>query len=157
MMRVYVAGASKELPLVQSLQNQLRSHGVHVTHDWTADVLAAKLAGKVTDSDLSHAEAYTAAEEDLRGVATAHFVWLVAPADNSTSIGGWVELGYALGRGVPVVTSWARRDSIFAALVAKQCAVHTEAVAWLLEQREACSVDGKWDEMRYAEEWRHTC
>lgn len=89
---VYVAGASKELDRCTRWIQALKQEGIHVTYDWTEAV--AKFGSFGTT--LKDYEKRAFARADLRGVQEASLLWLLAPASTSTSVGAWIELGYAL-------------------------------------------------------------
>jgi hypothetical protein len=90
--RIYVAGASAQIELIERYLSCLRAAGWTITVDWCA---AVRRAGNVASPD-DPAVRRAAATEDLKGVATADVIWLVQPEGSSTSTGAWVELGYAL-------------------------------------------------------------
>jgi nucleoside 2-deoxyribosyltransferase len=107
-LKVYVAGASAERhtrarPAIQAL----RAAGVQVTHDWTFDPgFSAPRATRQMGRD--------AALRDLAGVGAADVLLFLSP--RVPSRGAWVELGYALARGIDVVVAELCED-IFASLV----------------------------------------
>lgn len=89
---VYVAGASKKLERAKHWMDELEKTGIRVTHDWTKAVEKYGSCG----AELSLAEKWFFARADLRGIDEAHVVWLLAPPVEATSIGMWIEFGYAL-------------------------------------------------------------
>lgn len=107
-MKVYVAGASAErLTRARPAILALRAGGVRVTHDWTFD--PGFEAPRVT-----RRMGVDAALRDLAGVATADVLLFLSP--RLPTRGAWVELGYALARGLDVVVAEPCED-IFASLV----------------------------------------
>jgi hypothetical protein len=139
--KIYVAGASSEMPLIETLMRRLREAGHTITHDWTFDV---RNAGSASPDDAVVRK--TAARKDLRGVAESEVTWLVKPAETSTSTGAWVELGYGIGlkdaaavHGIEfhdafpmLVASGGTKKCIFADLVDREFEEHEEALAFIL-------------------------
>lgn len=89
---VYVAGASKEFDRAKRWIDELEKTGIRVTYDWTKAVEKYGSCG----SALTKSEKWFFARGDLRGIDEATFVWLLAPPVEATSIGMWIEFGYAL-------------------------------------------------------------
>jgi hypothetical protein len=124
-LRVYVAGSSGELERVESVIATLRSApGIHILHDWTKAVRAARAAGFDSDAALSDQDAKSHALIDLDAVRGAQVFLLLAPA--SPSFGAGVEFGVALERmrrsflGVEtIVCGPAARASIFTRLASE--------------------------------------
>lgn len=134
MKRIYVAGASKEVDMIEGFIAQLKAKGWHITHDWCAEIRALRTfmgVDKVLDADLSEDHRRKAAFADLEGVKTCDTLWLVYPKE-SVSRGCFVELGYALGMGVDIrpgiIVSGDDKKSIFTALADKHYATHLEAL-----------------------------
>lgn len=137
MIRCYVIGASAELERAERVIAALRERGVEITHNWCADVRAARAAGHASDADLPLAEAREHAQRDLHGVERAEVVLLLSPA--APSFGAGVEWGYALRHhattGRFVVAGGPR--SIFAALGDVFFERDEDAVAWVAGLRTA--------------------
>ena len=141
-MKIYVAGASAQIDLVEGFIAALKKHSHTITFDWTVVV---RRAGSASPDDLDVRRA--AAESDLRGVERSDLMWLVQPDEASTSTGAWVELGYAhalkdlRGRSVGVraaappvlVVSGASKKCIFSDLADHRFASHDDALAFILE------------------------
>lgn len=89
---VYVAGASKELERCKRWIAELEKTGIRVTTDWTKPVEKYGSAGL----ELSQPEKWFFARGNLRGIDEATLVWLLAPPLEATSVGMWIEFGYAL-------------------------------------------------------------
>ncbi len=128
---LYLAGASKELPLCETLRDRLTAAGHTVTRNWMADVRANEHR---PDSDISKAERAAFARADLEGVAACNVFWLVTP--EGSSIGAWVELGYALRRAEeskfnPVIVVSGPWRSIFGDLADYAFATHEDAFTFL--------------------------
>lgn len=108
---VYIAASSREVERVQAAQRAVAERGWDLTLDWLSPMLENIAAGRL-DSSLSDAEAAQYAVDDLMAIDSADVVWFLCPGQPTK--GAYVELGYALGRGIPVVCSGAR-SSIFEA------------------------------------------
>jgi|SRR5277367_1191356 len=91
--RIYVAGASAQIELIEHYMKALRAADWTITFDWTVPV---REVGDASPDD--PAIRRSAALADLNGVGTAGVLWLVQPDPTSTSTGSWVELGAALTR-----------------------------------------------------------
>lgn len=108
-LRIYVAGASAEVDMVAGYIGRLRNAGAVITHDWTPSVRGSCGAA---DVDMSAGLRMSLVSGDLAGIAAADVMWLLVP--EATTIGAWVELGYARGLGIPVHVSGPRsRCTIF--------------------------------------------
>ena len=137
--RIYLAGASKEIALCEGYRDRLKAAGHEITEDWMVAIRGAVAA----DSVLPKEERARCARMDLAGVSLADIFWLVVP--EGTSLGVWVELGYALafkkqyrysgGLGVeePLVVVSGPWRSIFQDLADRTFATHEEAFAFLTE------------------------
>jgi hypothetical protein len=97
--KVYVAGSSKEIERAERVIAALRARGVEVSHDWTATI--RRLGGSYTPDDAALLPELRADIED--GVFGAAFVLVLAPS--TPSIGMWVELGAAWAVSLPIVTA----------------------------------------------------
>lgn len=127
-MKIYVAGASKEIDRIEGFMARLRAAGHVITLDWTVEVRSAG-SGSPDDDELRKA----CARADLLGVEACDVFWIVKPDEGSTSTGAWVELGHALAfGGKTTVASGTSRKCIFADLVDHDFDDHEEALAFLL-------------------------
>lgn len=89
-MRVYVAGASREMDRCAAAMALVRELGGTITCDWVEAIRAHGPANEgMTDEDRR-----SFATEDLKGVSDADVLWLLAP--EGASAGAWTELGFAL-------------------------------------------------------------
>lgn len=132
MTAIYLAGASKELSLCETLRDRLTAAGHRVTRNWMADVRAN---AHRTDADISRDERRAFARADLDGVAACNVFWLVTP--EGSSLGSWVELGYALRRAdesqfplEPVIVVSGPWRSIFGDLADYSFATHEEVLTF---------------------------
>ena len=90
LMKIYVAGASKEIDMVERYIRILRDTGHVITVDWCAEI---RKVGDANPRDLPREENAKFAEDDLSGVRQADLFWLLIPQSNSA--GCWIEFGYA--------------------------------------------------------------
>lgn len=107
MNRVYVASRWADGPdLVRLVVDRLESAGWACTHKWWTETPSEHVAGWAANAD-----------RDLRGVAAADLVVVLAMRGREGT-GMWMEMGYALGLGKPVLL-WvpeAHRDFLRPAL-----------------------------------------
>lgn len=96
-MNIYLGGPSAYAQAIESLGDLLPRYGVYCTHPWWREVQAAEADGVEPNSATLPA---TVAASCLEGVAVADVVVAVVA---SKGVGVWVELGYALALGKPVV------------------------------------------------------
>src|ERR1700687_3221879 len=94
-MKIYVAGASREVETSVKYITKLKEMGFEITHDWTEEVLDYKKRG-ITDKELTNEEKYKFAKLDIQGIIDADIVWVILP-ENPVGVGYWIELGAALG------------------------------------------------------------
>lgn len=108
-LHVYVAGAwLEQATRAKVVIRALRSKGARITHDWTLPddhPTLATLAEKMEKSEygLSTVVRRGYALADLRGVREADLVYLAVPGYEGRGAGCFVETGYALALGKPVV------------------------------------------------------
>lgn len=110
-MKVYVAASSLQLDRAQAAMEWLRAAGHEVTHDWPA-IIAAR--GGANPDDATQDDRWDWAIDDLAGVKSADVLWLLVPYKEGA--GAFVELGYALAIGKPVICSGLYMRSIFTAM-----------------------------------------
>ena len=97
-MKIYVAGSSRELDRAEKMIASAVARGHTITFDWTIDMRAGP-----SDADLDAHEARRYANMDLDAIEIADGLIFLSPTTQTK--GAWVELGYAYGRGKPVVVS----------------------------------------------------
>lgn len=104
-MRIYVAGPSAIEPACHKLIQALVAAGVTITHDWTAEIRAHVAKHETTSCrTLDEPEKTRIAITDIAAVKSAEMVVLVYD-DEVKMLGSWVELGAALGLGIPVLVA----------------------------------------------------
>jgi|SRR5208337_1500439 len=130
-MKIYVAGASKELNMLASYVKKLREIGFTITHDWTADMLQDIANGHESDKSLPQETKLKYARLDYEGIQACDTIWMLVPENYSN--GAWIELGMAIALEKHVVMSGSWQKSIFSELVSKRFETHEQAYLWLLE------------------------
>lgn len=110
-MRVYVAGSSRQLGRVRAAMERLKAAGHTVVHDWPTIIEAQ---GEANPADATQDERWDWAIDDLAGVKAADCLWFLVPAEEGA--GAFVELGYALAIGKPVICSGTYQRSIFTSM-----------------------------------------
>ena len=124
---VYVAGSSAEWETVSGCVEGLKKAGILVTHDWTQQVRVARAEDK-SNKDYPPSYRKTLAWDDLQGVLSARFLWLVTP--KGSTIGAWVELGAAMASGKTIVVSGDASSCIFGSLADFHFDTHEEALGF---------------------------
>lgn len=136
-MKVYIAGASAELDLIEFYRDRVVEVGHTISLDWAHEVRAHD--GEGNPRDMPHYERNRIARTDLvEGVEQAQVLWLLVP--EKPSIGCWVELGYALGiecsvGRLTILISGDTSKSIFTAMADHLFPLHADALAWLKAKR----------------------
>ena len=131
-MTVYVAGASADLARARAAMAWVRGQGWQVTHDWVPSIEESVASG-VRDADMDVVDQRVHARADLSGVAKARVLWALVPIRGVSTIGMWVEMGYAMGRGVWVVASGLTASHyLFTSLADFRCLDDNQAKAHLL-------------------------
>ena len=90
-MRIYIAGASKELDRVKSAYAIARELGFELTYDWVAEVEAHN---GVTNEGLDDGERRRLSTKEVYAVVLADVFWLLCP--QGVGVGAFVELGVAV-------------------------------------------------------------
>lgn len=128
---LYIAGASKEIALIDGYVADMRRAGFLIAHDWCAVVRAVGSANDVVS--MKHSEMVRHAQCDLHAVRTCDIFWLIYP--EAPSVGCWVELGAALAtkRQPTTIISGNRGESIFTSLVDHAYETHAEAAKALVD------------------------
>jgi hypothetical protein len=122
-MKIYLAGASKELDTCKHYIERLKLLGHTITHDWTKEVEAN---GDANPKDVALGDMIKWSHDDLSGVKKSDIVWLLIPENNSA--GCWIEYGFALGIHKRVVISGNWKKSIFSALAYERFPNHELAL-----------------------------
>jgi len=132
-MRIYVAGSSQEVDLVEGSQRRLIDAGHTITHDWCA--VLRKLASPNAIGSPRHQRAKLA-YDDLRGAVAGDVFWLRMTSPGvKPSFGSGVELGYTLGSANQrprIIVSGDDDRSIFTALASENYKDHEEAFQSIL-------------------------
>lgn len=133
LMRVYVAGSSRELDRAAEAMAALRAMGVIVTSTWVENIRELGRGGNPRDATIDEKKAW--ASGCLRGVRDSGVLWLLMPV--TPTAGCWVELGFAMG--LPgekrfVVSGIDQWRSIFTAYADVSFETDGEAVTWFKER-----------------------
>lgn len=122
--KIYIAGSSREVPLIQNFMKIVREYGYEISHDWTQQDWAKK------HSDV---ELTIKALADETAVRASDILWYVVPAEASgKSEGSAFELGVARGLGKVILVSGAiQQAQIFPRLPKLRFALHAEALECL--------------------------
>jgi hypothetical protein len=128
---IYIAGSSKERPLIQNLMAEVRGFGYRITHDWTKHEGFDLPDREVTDELLT-----AAAVTDYAAVEAAAVLWYVTPAvDSGLSEGSHAELGAARAWKKPIIVSgYLSRGRIFPRDAHHRLASHEEALELLRDR-----------------------
>ena len=124
--KIYVAGSSNEIPIIQGLMKTVQEYGYQITYDWSR----SDLWNHPDPSD----EALTGcAQVDEDAVRSADILWYVTPAEASgKSEGSHFELGVARGLGKAILVSGPLgRHRIFPRLTQFRFTLHAEALECL--------------------------
>lgn len=127
MLRVYVAGASKELDRARVAMDVIRERGMEVTSTWVEKI---REAGRANEG-LSPRVAFEAALGCFREVSAADALLILVKPDGA-SVGAYVEVGIALAQGKPIVVSDVKSDrSVFWAMTDRVFAGDAKAIDYL--------------------------
>lgn len=125
MLKVYVAAGSSDAARAADIIKRLRAAGVHVTYDWTADVLKEGSA----QANLLPRDPRIALAE-IRGVGEAEVVWFLVPRIGSSGAG--FELGYAYGIGKVLICSGPDRERFYFGVILNEYETDDAALDWLI-------------------------
>ena len=89
--RIYVAGASADIDIIETWMRRLEEADFDITFDWTKQV---RTVGAANPRDASYEDRLQWVTPNRNGVLQAEFFWLLMPV-NSPSIGCWIEYGMA--------------------------------------------------------------
>ena len=111
-LRIYLAGASRELDRVLPMVERLERSGLVVLHSRWWDAVQAHGVGN--DHALTREQQAGYADADLEGVRDAELVWVLWP--EARSVGAALEYGFALASCIhTVVTGPTAHECIFTA------------------------------------------
>lgn len=140
-MKIYVAGASREVNDIVPFITALRQAGHEITFDWTREVLEYQRTATSTKTPLTTEKRLECALADANGVLDCDLLWVCCPQPESHSVGCWTELGIAIGasgcgrtKQVVVSGQWRRSphtEYIFTELSHPQFDTHEEALSYL--------------------------
>lgn len=110
-MRIYVAGRTKNIDEVHTIQEVVMERGHQITHDWTDPSV-----GEVRDDWVGDpVRAREVATLDFLGVTQADGIILCGYGcgEGEGGLGCFIEAGLALASGVPMVVLGPMRESVF--------------------------------------------
>lgn len=107
-LRVYVAGSFSDRKRIETITTELTSLGFEPTNTWQRENGESLLE---------------CAQRDLRGIDRAD-VMLVMADRPSTTGGYWVEIGYALGTGMPIIVVTPPYSNVFLSLPEVRTTLH---------------------------------
>jgi hypothetical protein len=111
--RVYVAASALEIDRAEQAIADLERRDIAVTSTWTINV---RNVGASNPREASNYDRARWASTCLDEVRHSDLLWFLVPAMGAPTRGAWVELGYAIARGMTIVLSGDTRQSIFSAL-----------------------------------------
>lgn len=130
-MRVYIAGASAEIDLVERTIAAVRAAGHTVTLDWPAEI--RRHGGVANGPGLTLSQQRSAVGACEAGIVGAEAFWLLVP--KAPSAGCWAELGAAIRERVDmIIASGDTQRSIFCARADLRFSTHDLALEWLVKR-----------------------
>lgn len=108
-MKVYVAGSTRDLDRVRSVQNLARSLNHEITFDWTGSEGEIRIDGSW---DVAHETGSRVAQTEIAACLSADLTILLFPP-NGGGLGCWIEMGASLASGSQVWVVSPGRDSVF--------------------------------------------
>lgn len=94
-MKVYVAGASSDIERAEAVMAKLREHGIEVTSTWPEVI---RKVGGANPPQMVQLERKKVSVQDLLEVEQAHVLLVLQPSLGKTTIGAYVEMGFAFSR-----------------------------------------------------------
>lgn len=112
---VYIGGSSSELERHDSVAfNLSKVEGIRITSNWAKHV---KNNGGGNPRGMKKSDQFVYAYSDLYEVSQADWLLLLMPAPGIVSAGAFLEMGFALARGINVCVSGIGQDaSIFTSM-----------------------------------------
>ena len=128
-LRIYVAGASKDMERAEKAMAAVREMGHTITFDWCE----AMRCSAQSERDMTWQDRHKYATNDYLGVKNCDVLWLLIPSDGVFSTGCCAELGIAIGRDKDIITSGNDLLCLFTAMANERVATDEEAIAILKE------------------------
>jgi nucleoside 2-deoxyribosyltransferase len=109
-MRIYVAGRTSHIEIVNEMQELCRADGHTITHDWTGPE-----GGIESDWSGEPERAYECARKDFNGVTSADAVIVCGYGcgEGGGGLGTFIEIGIAIHARLPVIIIGPMRESVF--------------------------------------------
>lgn len=127
-MKVYVAGASKEVNRAVRMMQRLRDGGVTVTSTWPEVIRAV---GQANPKDATVEQYIEWASKSLSEVRASDALWLLIPEIDA--VGAYIELGVAHALDKLIVASGAHRPIFTNALAKCHSAYDAEIATYLID------------------------
>ena len=132
-MKIYIAGASRELERARAAMDWCREQGFEVAHDWVADIDRVRVEGGKSDGDLQLSEQMVFAIADLEAVESADVLWMLVPPPSKHTAGAWVELGVAWSAKTKIIVSGQHTWHLFCSLADQAFANDRAATRYLAD------------------------
>lgn len=118
MTSLYLAASSADIARAVHWRDKLQNYAVEVISTWIENV---RRVGSGNPRDASHDDRRAWSLQCLAEVRAADVLWFLVPTVEIATRGAWLELGYAIGRGVArggprIICSGDTKQSIFCAL-----------------------------------------
>ncbi len=135
MNQIYIAGSSSDLVRVKAAAALAEKAGYNISEKWWETV---EKHG-TNPPNASRADKRKWSEQCLRGVAKADIIWVLAPPAGST-IGAWIEFGYAIGSNTKKLTAISGNvSSIFTAMAGICADTDEQALTLIIAAAEVIS------------------
>ena len=131
-MKIYVAGSSFEMSLVNDYMRKLRDVGIEVTRDWPKVI---REYGNRPNRGLTEEDRVRVSLANFRAIDEADVFWLVVPT--APSAGCWIEFGYALRVNKLTIASGDVEQTVFTSHAFACLKTHDAALARILEYLDA--------------------
>ena len=109
MMRIYVAGSTRDVERVKGVQDAVRAFGHEITFDWTGAEGQIRTDGSW---DIASEAGAQIAQREIAACVRADLTILLFPPQGG-GLGCWIEMGATLAYGGEVWVVEPGRDSVF--------------------------------------------
>jgi hypothetical protein len=127
-MKIYLAGSSFEMPLVNDYMRQLRAGGVEITRDWPKII---REYGNRANRGLTEEDRVRVSLANLKAIDEADMFWLIVPT--APSAGCWIEFGYAIRVNKLTIASGDVQQTVFTSHAFACFASHDDALQRVFE------------------------
>lgn len=137
--KVYVAGASREIEIAEKMILGVRTCGHLITLDWPQAIReSARRTGELAANgpSIPHTSQVEAAKDCADAVRNADIFWLLVPKRGTETAGCWVEYGIAHAEQVKnIIVSGEYQKSIFCAAAHARFDRHSSALDYIRGMR----------------------